>query len=282
MACLTDHRWTRLKESFHPTIAHSNLTCRGNAIPLDGRALRDVLPNLKREVLDLTIAVPVSLKGQPGPIPVNGHRPEVREWRVVGLRNEATGEYHLYLTNIPVGWLSAEQVGLTYSYRWEIERLFAEFKGPYDLGSWRVTKEDSMLCHVYAVLLAWAVSRSLRSAVIGLTTATTLLDEHLAAPLGRWAKALIHHIRDVVLAVVSRRKASSQVVPLLQSAARDPNRSRVPLVARTKRIPRNVRVTQLSASLKETRMGSMQIMPSSQRSRTHPAYAAQDAYEKAL
>ena len=238
---------TRLKESFHPTIAHSNVTCRGAAIDLAGRKVWDLITNLKRAILDVTIEVAVSRKGQPGPIPLDGHQREIREWRVVGLRNEETGEYHLYLTNIPVDWLSAEQIGLAYSFRWEVERLFAEFKGPYDLGSWAVEKEASMLCHVYGVLLAWAASRRLRSDVIGLKAGTPLLEEHLAAPMGRWARALQPHIRDIARSVVLKRRAAPHIVPLLRTAARDPNRGRVPLVARIHRIPRNSRVTPLSS-----------------------------------
>ena len=153
----------------------------------------------------------------------------------------------LYLTNIPVDWLSAEQIGLAYSFRWEVERLFAEFKGPYDLGSWAVEKEASMLCHVYGVLLAWAASRRLRSDVIGLKAGTPLLEEHLAAPMGRWARALQPHIRDIARSVVLKRRAAPHIVPLLRTAARDPNRGRVPLVARIHRIPRNSRVTPLSS-----------------------------------
>lgn len=237
---------TRLKESFHPTIANSSVTCRGNAIPLEGRPVWAVVAQLKRAILDVTIAVRVSRKGQPGPIPLEGHCTEIREWRVVGLRNAETGTYHLYLTNIPADWLTAEQIGLAYSYRWEVERLFAEFKGPYDLGSWGVTKDASLLCHVYGVLLAWAVSRRLRAAVIGLEGAS-LLDEHLAAPLGRWAKVLLHHIRDLVLSVVLKHSAPAHLVPLLRSAARDPNRGRVPLLARDRRIPRNARVMRNAA-----------------------------------
>jgi hypothetical protein len=74
------------------------------------------------------------------------------------LRNEETGNYHLYLTNVPADWLSAEEIGAAYACRWEVERLFAEFKGPYDLGAWSVTREEAMLAHVYGVLIAWAVS----------------------------------------------------------------------------------------------------------------------------
>lgn len=230
---------TRLKDNVHPTIAESNLTHRGASIPLAGQALRDVLPYLRRSVLDVTIDVTVSRKGQPGPVPLFGHQKEIRCWRVVGLRNEKTGDYHLYLTNVPADWLSAEEVGAAYACRWEIERLFAEFKGPYDLGAWKVTKEETMLAHVYGVLIAWAVSRRLRSAVVGIDERTDALAAALAAPTQRWAHALLHHIRDLAKAVVRQRAAPRHLPALLRHASRDPNRGRIPLAARTKPTRRN-------------------------------------------
>ena len=209
--------------------------------------LREVLPLLKREILDVTIAVTVSRKGQPGPIPLGGHQPQTYHWRVVGLRNEETGNYHLYLTNVPVDWLSAEEIGLAYGHRWEIERLFAEFKGQYALGAWGVTREEAMLVHVYAVLLAWALSRELRARIMGWTEDTDVQTVHLGAPTLRWAKALLHYIRDVVAAAVARRRCDSYISGQLRHAARDPNRSRPPLLARTKPFRRNARVATAAA-----------------------------------
>ena len=119
---------------------------------------------------------------------------------------------------------------------------FAEFKGPYELGSWAVEKEASMLCHVYGVLLAWAASRRLRLEVIGLTSEINVPDEHLVAPLGRW-RVRCSTTCDIARSVVLKRRSEPHIVPLLCTAARDPNRSRIPLVARNRRIPRNACVT---------------------------------------
>ena len=232
----------RLKDGLNPRIVDSNLTHRGPAIPVAGRRLQEVLPLLKREALDVTIGVKVSLQGQPGPIPLAGHQPQTYHWRVVGLRDAETDRYHLYLTNIPVDWLSAEEIGLAYSCRWEIERLFAEFKGAYALGTWSVTRDEAMQVHVYGVLLAWALSRQLRNRVMAWTDQTDAATVHLNAPTMRWAKALLHLVRDIVSALIARRRCDPHVVTLLQHAARDPNRGRPPLLAREARHPRNARV----------------------------------------
>ncbi len=238
---------TRLKEGYHPVIAGSNLLCRGRAIDLTGRSVWDIVAVAQRAVIDVMINVRVKRSGLPGRPPADGHQTESRLFRVVGLRNAETGKYHLYLTNIPVTWLSAEQIGLCYSFRWEVERLFAEFKGPYDLGSWAVQREDSMLCHVYAILIAWAASRKLRAELVELASQPDILAEHLAAPIGRWALALQPHIGAIITAATGGPSASPNVVKLLLAAARDPNRGRVPLLARTRRLARNARVTRNAA-----------------------------------
>jgi len=238
---------TRLKESYHPVIASSNLQCRGRAIDLVGRSVWDIVAVAQRAVLDVMIGVRVKRAGLPGRPPVDGHQTEVRRFRVVGLRNSDNGQYHLYLTNIPADWLSAEQVGLCYSYRWEVERLFAEFKGPYDLGSWPVQRDASMLCHVYAVLIAWATSRKLRAELVDLVSQPDILAEQLAAPFGRWANALQVHIGNIVEAAMAGKPAPPNAADLIRVAARDPNRGRVPLLARTQRVARNARVMRNAA-----------------------------------
>lgn len=83
--------------------------------------------------------------------------------------------------------------------------------------------------------------------MIGFDATTTLQEEHLAAPIGRWARALEHHIPDIGLSVVRKKRAVPQIVPLLRTAARDPNRDRIPLVARTNRIPANSRVMPIAS-----------------------------------
>ena len=104
-----------------------------------------------------------------------------------------------------------------------------------------------MLCHVYAILIAWAASRKLRAELVELASQPDILAEHLAAPIGRWALALQLHIGAIITAATGGPSASPNVVKLLLAAARDPNRGRVPLLARTRRLARNARVTRNAA-----------------------------------
>jgi IS4 transposase len=232
----------RLKDNANPTIVGSNLVHRGQAMDLVGKRIREVIGSLKREILDLQIDVEVNLKGSPGPIPEGGHRPHKRHWRIVGLRNAETGEYHVYITNVSPEILTAEEVGLAYSYRWEVELLFKELKGVYDLGAWRVTNEDAVLVQTYGVLVAWAVSRRLREVVLGKEARQDPLAASLAAPLLRFALVLAGYIRDIIGWVLANRRAPRHLLALLRSQARDPNRRRPALGARTERVTRNARV----------------------------------------
>ena len=223
---------TRLKDNLHPTIARSNVLHRGVSIDLAGQPLRAALDRLRRACLDVMIEVKAGPKGAY----------KAREWRVVGLRDEETGQYHLYLTNIPAGRLTGPEIGQAYAYRWEIERLNAEMKGVYKLGTWGVTRDESMLVEAYAVLIAWALNRRLRAAILNPEELEDPLSAALAAPLMRWAKVMAGFIGDLVMAVVLHRRIPHSYVELIKSLVRDPNRGRVPLSGRTERVPRNARV----------------------------------------
>lgn len=228
---------TRLKDNLLPTIARSNLVHRGAAISLAGQPLREVLDKLRRTRLDVFVAIRFQAAG----------RWQTREWRVVGLRDDETGEYHLYLTNIPADRLTAEEIGQAYAYRWEIERLFAEFKGIYRLGSWAVTRDDAVLVGIYAVLIAWALTRRLRSALLTAEEAADPLLATQAAPLMRWGKVMAGHIHDIVTALLRHHRLPRSLNGLIREQVRDPNRGRVPLNGRTRRITRNARVTPRAA-----------------------------------
>lgn len=135
---------SRLKQSANPTIVSVLRAHRGNTIDLTGKKLKDILPRLKREVID--VEVEVSFKGgaskarkteKDGTFEVyqpKGNTPKVKEtfW-LVGILNGESKMYHFYLTNITLGQLPAEDVALLYRSRWSIELVFKELKRLYQL-----------------------------------------------------------------------------------------------------------------------------------------------------
>ena len=137
------HFVSRVKTGVNPTIVSVLKTYKGNAIDLAGKKLQDVLPRLKREVIDCLVEVEFKAsasraKKSDG----NGfevYRPKggaskIKEtFRLVGALNEETGEYHLYITDIMPEQLSPEDVALLYRARWSVEMVFKELKRLYKL-----------------------------------------------------------------------------------------------------------------------------------------------------
>lgn len=135
---------SRLKQSANPTIVSVLHAHRGNTIDIAGKKLKDILPQLKQEVIDLEVEV--SFKGKAanskkvtkdGSFEVYnpwGGTPKVKEtFRLVGVLNDETKKYHLYITNITSEHLTAEDVALLYKARWSVELVFKELKSLYKL-----------------------------------------------------------------------------------------------------------------------------------------------------
>jgi putative transposase len=107
---------TRAKSNFNPVITQVHRAWRGRSIDVVGQRLRDVLPKLQRGVLDIDAQVQFDTRSYKGQ---TGHRR--RTFRVVAILNEQTGEYHVYLTNVPADMLAAEDIRATYSLRWQVD-----------------------------------------------------------------------------------------------------------------------------------------------------------------
>ena len=98
-----------------------------------GKKLREVLPLLKREVLDVEVEVKFKRRKYKGKQSMVNRR-----FRQVCVFNSESGKYHTYLTNIPVEILSAEDVALLYAARWEIELIRVKESLSYGSNRYRV------------------------------------------------------------------------------------------------------------------------------------------------
>jgi len=85
----------------------------------------------------------------------------VRVFRLVGILNRDTGEYHLYMTNIPAGRLDAEDIAQVYRARWEIELIFKELKSHYQLDRLPSTQAHIVEALIYTAILTLIVSRKM-------------------------------------------------------------------------------------------------------------------------
>jgi len=121
------HFLTRLKKGADPLITAENRGCRGNAIDVVGKRLSEVLPRLKRQVLDVEVEVSFRRREYLGK-----KRDDTCKFRLVAVYNDEAKKYHTYLTNIPVKALSSEDIAALYSARWDVELIFKELKSLLD------------------------------------------------------------------------------------------------------------------------------------------------------
>lgn len=93
----------------------------GRAIPLEGRRIFDGVDDLCRE----HIKVEVQVRSERRKYNEKKSWESKRRFRVVGIRDsDADDGYRLYITNLPVGEFSSEQVVPLYRARRVVELLF--------------------------------------------------------------------------------------------------------------------------------------------------------------
>jgi len=87
---------SRLKQNANPVITEELRAWRARARPLEGEQIQDVMGELHRQYIDVKVGAEVK-RGQ-----YEGTRSlDTKRFRVVGVRNEAADDYHLYITNLP-------------------------------------------------------------------------------------------------------------------------------------------------------------------------------------
>lgn len=217
---------SRLKDGANPLITAVYGTSGASGLPLVGQRLQDVLHRLRRPVLDLEVEVSFRRRAY------KGSRSGARtRFRLVGVRNEASGRYHLYLTNVPVETLPAERVAALYAARWTIELLFREWKASYRLEDLPSSKRHVVEALLYASILTLAASRALHRAL-----ATRMKKVAHRLPEERWATVFAEVARDLLRLLVGpialRRALAREVERFLFHEAVDPNAGRRLLLQR--------------------------------------------------
>ena len=160
------HFVSRMKTTANPTIVSVLRTHRGQPIDLAGKKLQDVLPLLKRQVID--VLVEISFRGASKDKKDNDDKfevyhakktPKTKEtFRLVGILDQESNTYHLYLTSLSPEQLSAEDVALLYRARWSIEMVFKELKRLYKLDVISSGAPDTVEALVLVAMLTLVVS----------------------------------------------------------------------------------------------------------------------------
>jgi putative transposase len=207
---------TRLKANANPRIVAVHRQWRGRSIPLLGKRLKEVLPTLKRQVLDVEVEVQFLRR------PYLGHQSRAwRAFRLIALRNQETGAYHLYLTNLPAWQLPAEDVQAVYALRWQVELLFKALKSHGRLEQLPSSKQAIVEAWLWASVLAAAASQALYRLIRRAVAAERFV------PLLRWAAVFSRTAGDVLRLLLNPDvSAASRLLNLLIREAMDPNENR--------------------------------------------------------
>jgi len=215
---------TRSHAQVNPRLLRSLRVHRGAAIELEGKRWKEVEHRLQREVLDAEVEIDFDRR-QYG----RHHSRDTLTARLVAVWNEEARKYHVYLTNLPVDVLSAEEVALLYGCRWEVELVFKELKSEYALDRVNTSNRHVAEALIWASILTMVVSRRLHT-----TVRERIKEEYRSryTPI-RWARAFREQsgrILDTLMDRLHRKRIPPE--PLLEIAralmarAIDPNAGR--------------------------------------------------------
>jgi IS4 transposase len=235
---------TRLKDKANPVITAVHRQWRGRAVDVIGCRLQDVIERLRRQSIDMEVELKFPRRSYGGHCSTGRAR-----FRLVGVRNAETGDYHLYITNIPAEKLSADDVARTYAVRWLIEMAFKQLKSAYRLDQMPSSKRQVVEALLYAALITMMASRVLLDHVRSRLRAE--MADRL--PEDRWAAVFATAALEILALVVRSAAHSEALAPfvntMLMKEAVDPNRARLRLLARVEqRKPLRWQTTQVVSS----------------------------------
>ena len=151
---------SRLKKNADPLIVDVNRVWRGRSIDVRGKHVSEVLPELKRQILDVNVEISFKRRKYKGK-----QRKDTEIFRLVAILNEETGKYHTYLTNIPSDVLEPEDIAKLYGARWDIELIFKELKSRYAMDVINTKNPDIIESYIWIAILTLLVSRRIYSIV---------------------------------------------------------------------------------------------------------------------
>lgn len=216
----------RLKKSADPMVVAIHRRWRGRAVAMIGRRVSEFIGRLQRQAIDVEVELSFKRRAY------GGVRHKDRErFRLVGVRDPVSREYHLYLTNIPPNKLTPDDIAQTYAARWVIELFFRELKTHYRAEDMPSAKRPIVEALVYAVLITFVVSRALLAALRRKLGA--LADR---VPEERWAGLFADAALDILRLIVWRPGLTAAIATALDAhllhEAVDPNAGRALLLRR--------------------------------------------------
>jgi IS4 transposase len=196
----------RLKKSANPTVVALHRRWRGRSVPILGRRVNDFIARLQRHALDALVEVGFKRRVYGGV-----RHQATQRFRLVGVRNPATREHHLYLTNIPPEKLTPEDIAQVYAARWVVELFFRELKAQFRVEDMPSRKRHIVEALLYLAIIAFVVSRHLLAVVRQKLNADA---QHV--PEERWAILFARAARDVLRILLWPRRCAALVAQALE------------------------------------------------------------------
>lgn len=210
---------SRLKSNVNPLIVGTNRTWRGRSIDIVGKRLSEVLPKLKRQIIDVEVEVEFKRRKYNGK-----QKGDAKRFRLVATYNEEAEKYHVYITNISVERLDAEDIAVLYSARWEIELIFKELKSRYGIDILPTSNPQVVEALLWVGILTLIVSRRVYCLVFSANLENAPRYTHL-----RWATIFAeksNRLLDAVLDYAEIDAGLMELFEVYQSQALDPNVNR--------------------------------------------------------
>ena len=213
---------SRLKGSADPLIVDVYNTCPGNSIDVKGKYLSEILPKLKRQVLD--VEVEISFK-RPNYNGKSKTRMDTERFRLVAVYNKDEENYHVYLTNISKDDLSHEDVAKLYGARWDIELVFKELKSRYDLDVVNTKNPQIVEAYIWIAILTLFISRR----IYNIVRKHNPKEKMVRYTQLRWSTIFTENASDqltLILRYYGVERTFETVMNVYQSQALDPHVNR--------------------------------------------------------
>lgn len=211
---------TRMKKNANPLIISDNLADNNCDVQVKDRHLKDVISELNRKTLDVEIEVPFKRRKYKGK-----QRKDSERFRLVAIYSETDEKYHLYITNISLDVLNAEEIVRLYGARWEIELVFKELKSRYKLDVIETKNPQAIEAFIWIAILTLFISRRLYTIIRRLNPGKKMVRYTQL----RWSTIFSEHSSDIlteVLYYVGIKRTFLTDLEVLQSQALDPHVNR--------------------------------------------------------
>jgi hypothetical protein len=141
---------------------------------------------------------------------------------MVDVRDDESGDYRLYFTNVDGEKLTPEDVAETYRLRWQIELLFTRLKTMMRLHQLTSSKEHVVCALIWASVLALLVSNVLIQAMRQMRPNRKSPAQRMDAVFGDLTELILWEI------AARRRNQPLDTFRLMLPEAADRNRRRTP------------------------------------------------------